>query len=74
MAKVDLITPLTEVCAPDSEPGSLLTGVVIVSEWVGTDGKLNMTVVTLDPRGGSLAPWRANGMLQFAHDMNGPAR
>lgn len=45
---------------PD-QPG-VVTGAVLVAEWVGEDGEPWLTYVTADARGEALPSWRIRGL------------
>lgn len=50
-----------EAFGPD-QPG-VLTGAVLVSEWVGEDGESWLTFVTTDATGKQLPSWRIRGLV-----------
>lgn len=61
---------IQECVPPDKCPGSLLTGWVLVCEWVDpADGEKFLTTDTPD----SVSPWLAKGMLDEAVNLLGRA-
>lgn len=64
MSSSEALRKLVQDCVDDfgpDQPG-VLTGAVLVSEWVGEDGENWLAWITTDARGEALPSWRVRGL------------
>jgi hypothetical protein len=57
----DIVQDAVDELGPDQP--AVLTGAVLVSEWVGEDGQPWLTWTTTDARGERLVSWRVRGLV-----------
>ena len=62
----ELVQDEVETFGPDGHPGSVLTGAVLICEWMDEDGHEWFTFTSCEARGEQLAHWRMRGLLAEA--------